>query len=284
LTLHGKVESEADKQKAQEAVANIDGVKEVRNLLVVAPGAEADRAEVKDDELKNRVEKALRGDSALADSEIEVQSVNQGVVLLAGKASSSNDHLRALQVTREVDGVRQVDSEIESPDEVADAEIRDDGGAADDSMISDAWITSMVKMRLLANGETPALEVNVDTRDGVVTLFGIVPSETAKTAAAAEARKVDSVKNVRNELQVVAAAKQEAVEVKDEELTRQIENAMEKRQALKEADIDIEVKNGVVRLTGTVPSQNHRVTAATAARSVDGVRSVQDDLRIAPQG
>jgi osmotically-inducible protein OsmY len=280
LTLHGKVATENEKQKAQNAVATIDGVKEVRNLLAVVPDAQQDRVEVGDDELKDRVKKALAGDKALADSKIEVQSVNSGVVLLAGDASSSNDHLRALQITRDVAGVRQVDSEINSPDEVADAEIRDDGGAADDTMIGDAWITSKVKMRLLANDVTPALDINVDTRDGIVTLFGIVPSDEAKSAAAAEAHKVESVKNVRNELQIVAKTEQDAVEVKDDELTRQVENAMEKRTALNDADIDVEVKNSVVRLTGTVPSQNHRLTAATTARSIDGVRSVQDDLRV----
>ena len=38
------------------------------------------------------------------------------------------------------------------------------------------WITSDTKMRLLADGRTPALDINVDTWNGVVTLFGSVPS------------------------------------------------------------------------------------------------------------
>jgi osmotically-inducible protein OsmY len=36
------------------------------------------------------------------------------------------------------------------------------------------WITSATKMRLLADSQPPALDINVDTREGIVTLFGIV--------------------------------------------------------------------------------------------------------------
>ena len=41
--------------------------------------------------------------------------------------------------------------------------------------MSDMWITSAAKVRLIADDQTPATEINVDTRNGVVTIFGIVP-------------------------------------------------------------------------------------------------------------
>ena len=82
---------------------------------------------------------------------------------------------------------------------------------------SDIWITSAAKMRLLADSQTPALDINVDTWAGVVTLFGIVPSQQAKAAAAADVGKVSGVKHVVNELQVVASTKQAAGQVRDEE-------------------------------------------------------------------
>jgi len=40
------------------------------------------------------------------------------------------------------------------------------------------------------------------------------------------------------------------------------------------------VKNGVVRLRGTVPTGARRLDAAVLARSIQGVRAVKDDLRI----
>ena len=46
-------------------------------------------------------------------------------------------------------------------------------------------------------------------------------------------------------------------------------------------DIRVEVKNGVVRLTGTVPTGTRRLDAAVLARSIKGVRAIKDDLRLA---
>ena len=45
-------------------------------------------------------------------------------------------------------------------------------------------------MTLLTDSRTPALDINVETRAGVVTLFGIVPSQEAKRCRRADARKV----------------------------------------------------------------------------------------------
>jgi hyperosmotically inducible protein len=143
------------------------------------------------------------------------------------------------------------------------------------------WITWATEMRLLADSQTPVLEINVDTWGGVVTLFGIVPSQEAKAAAEADAREVNGVKHVVNELQVVESAKQAAGKARDEGLERAVKKAFDTPDF---EDIDIEVKNGVVRLTGTVPNGVRRLEAAEAARTVPGVRSVEDDLRLAAAG
>lgn len=68
----------------------------------------------------------------------------------------------------------------------------------------DAWITTDAKVRLIANSDTPARDINVDTLAGVVTLFGTVPTEAARRAAELEVKKIDGVKSVENDLQVVA--------------------------------------------------------------------------------
>jgi hyperosmotically inducible periplasmic protein len=108
-------------------------------------------------------------------------------------------------------------------------------------------------------------------------LFGIVPSQNAKAAAAVDARQVSGVKRVVNDLQVVASAKQAAVKARDEELAHAVKQAFEPA-AFK--DITVAVKNGVVRLTGTVATGARRLDAAIAARAITGVRAVKDDLRL----
>ena len=290
VTLHGTVPTTDEKTKAGEAAQKIDGVKEVRNLLQVVPAKNEKAAAESDDAVKNRVAKALKADKALEGSSISVQSVNNGVALLGGEAKTMSAHLRAVEDAARVPGVHRVASEIKSPDALADAEIRREetrerakhagdrtlGGAT-----NDMWITSATKMHLLADSDTPALDINVDTRDRVVTLFGMVPSAQAKRAAEADARKVSGVKKVVNDLQVVPKAKQETVKASDAEIERSVEQSIDKHPDLEKADVKVEVKNGVVRLTGSVPSEQDRLQAAVAARSTPGVRSVvPDGLRV----
>ena len=146
--------------------------------------------------------------------------------------------------------------------------------------VSDAWITSAAKVRLMANTQTPAFDINVDTSDGMVTLFGTVPSDTAKHAAENEVRQVSGVKGVDNKLSIVAPAAEKQVAAKDSDIKDRVENRLEKDPVLGHDDIDVEVSNGTVRLTGTVDSQGERLQAITTARATDGVRSVVDSLQV----
>jgi len=286
VTLHGKVESLEEKGKAEEEVRRISGVKEVRNLLQVVPAQREKAVKLADRDIDQRVWQALEDDPSLKDSSIAVQSVNDGVVLLGGKASSVSAHLRALEVARAVPGVRSVRSEVESPDGLADDELHHQYGRPEagtrgvGQTLQDMYITSATKMRLLADEKTPALDINVDTRNGVVTLFGTVPTAAAKEAAESDARKVSAVRRVVNELEVVPHAVKERVQARDEDLKDQVKKNLENRQDLKDASIDVEVRNGVARLTGTIKSEQQRLAAAIAARSTPGVRAVHDDLRM----
>lgn len=285
VTLHGKVGSAEEKARAESVVKTVDGVRGVRNLLqVVAPQNEK-AMQVSDDEIKKQVSAALQARSSLKESAITVQSVNGGVVLLAGTAKTLTAHLTAVEVASGVAGVRHVSSEIQSPNKLADKEIwrehtAQTSGAEYDAVDAsrDVWITSMTKMRLLADSRTPALDINVDTRESVVTLFGIVPTAEARDAAEVDARNVPGVRRVRNELQVVPSAKQAAVEAKDDEVQREVKKAIESHENLK--GVDVEVKNCVARLTGTVSGGMERLEAAVVTRSTAGVCAVQDDLRI----
>jgi osmotically-inducible protein OsmY len=284
VTLHGSVATAGEKAKAQDAARAVQGVQDVRNLLqIVKPSAHA-AAKVADAQLTQDVSAALTKDAALADSDIEVASVNQGAVLLSGTAQTLSDSLRAVEIAARVDGVRRVASEIESPDELGDAEVWRDGqydaAAAAGSSAKDMWTTSAVKMSLLANSKTPGFDINVDTEAGRVTLFGVVDSQEAKKAAGAEAAKVDGVTGVANELQVVAPGQQETVAANDETIDAAVSKRLDANARLEGSDIEIDVKNGIVHLSGTVNSQSDRITALTMTRSTQGVRGLVDDLRI----
>jgi hyperosmotically inducible protein len=280
VTLHGDVATDAEKAHAEELARKVEGVREVRNLIQVVPESRREQVAASDDAIRERVTRALQDDPAL--SGVSVESVNDGVVLLGGKVDSMTAHLSALEKARGVEGVRRVESEVESPDRLADEEIWRDAEGADTassmrSAASDLWITSAAKVRLLA-ADVSALDVNVDTRDGAVTLFGTVGSEAERQRAAQEVEKVEGVTRVENELQVVPPARSAETERRDEQIAQDVERRVADR--VRESDIDVQVADGVVRLSGTVPSQTDRLAALTAAKSSEGVRSVVGDLRV----
>jgi hyperosmotically inducible protein len=282
VTLHGKVQTAAQKARAA-AVAKVAGVRKVRNLLQVVPTSDEKFVTVADDEIKDAVSAALKAEKSLDDSSIVVKSVNKGVVLLSGKASGPGDHLEAIECASGVSGVRRVASEVKTAKESAPPVYRQDRVESRGKertlteSTHDSNLTVAVKMLLIRTPGVPALEVNVDTMHGVVTLFGIVPTAEAKAVAAAEARKVAGVKRVDDELEIVADSRRDVVNAKDDDIQRDVKRELKKHSALK--DVDAETKNGVVRLSGTVDSPMHRLTAATIARSVTGVRAVEDGLR-----
>jgi osmotically-inducible protein OsmY len=112
VTIHGKVATDADRTKAERTVRQVDGVKSVKNLLQVVPDTEKKAVKANDSEIKDRVRATLKNDKRLDD--IKVASVNNGLVLLAGKAHGIDEKLVAIESAYSVSGVVRVASEIET--------------------------------------------------------------------------------------------------------------------------------------------------------------------------
>jgi hyperosmotically inducible periplasmic protein len=110
VVLHGKVATEGEKERAEAAVRKVDGVKSVENLLQVVPKTEEKPVKAADEQIEKEVKEHLR-DEGLKD--VHVKSVDNGVVLLEGKARTHRDELAAIEHAHMVPGVRRVASEIE---------------------------------------------------------------------------------------------------------------------------------------------------------------------------
>ncbi len=112
---------------------------------------------------------------------------------------------------------QKVDAAIQKTEQKTDAAaartgeaMKDAGQAASNavagaaSSVSDSMITGAVKTKLAADTDLSALNINVDTAYGKVTLNGTAPSETARERATTLAKTVDGVKDVDNKLVVGA--------------------------------------------------------------------------------
>ena len=68
--------------------------------------------------------------------------------------------------------------------------------------VDDATITSAVKMRFAKDETVKAFAINVDTKNGDVTLTGTVKSQAEADRAIELARGIEGVKNVTSNLTI----------------------------------------------------------------------------------
>jgi len=161
---------------------------------------------------------------------------------------------------------------------------------------SDAGITTKVKTKLAADSAVKASQVNVDTKDKVVTLSGSVDNDTAKTRAIELARETTGVKDVVDNLSVAAAPSAEAATsggtdangnrtmgtvVDDAAITTAIKSKLLADPQVGGLKIDVDTKDGVVTLTSdSMNSQAEIDTAIQTARATNGVKDVQNRLTV----
>jgi hyperosmotically inducible protein len=69
-------------------------------------------------------------------------------------------------------------------------------------------------------------------------------------------------------------------QVDDAALLTSVKAALVKDPVAKAGDINVDVNRGVVKLSGFVDSADQKSQAATVARKVDGVKSVQNDIAV----
>ena len=146
--------------------------------------------------------------------------------------------------------------------------------------ITDTWMTAKTKIALFADARVKGSEINVETSQGSVIIRGKVDSDEAKQAAEGIAKGIDGVKTVKNELQVVAPAKREAIDDKDASITTRVNAQIAKDSNLKDAGIHAQTNAGVVSLSGEVSSLMASAQASWTVWQVPGVKWVKNNLTV----
>jgi len=156
--------------------------------------------ELNDAWLDGKVETAFTLNRHLNPFRIDTE-VENGTVYLDGTVESDIDRDLAGQIAKSVDGVKKVENRLQ----VAEMKESDMQRATNELFqnVSDATTTAVVKSKLLANGNTKGLQINVDTEDDVVTLTGTVESDEVRDLAGKLAQNTENVKSVENRLEVM---------------------------------------------------------------------------------
>jgi hyperosmotically inducible protein len=158
---------------------------------------------------------------------------------------------------------------------------------------TDAGITTSVKSKLAADDTVKAHAIDVDTKDGVVSLTGAVPTAEVKERAVELARSTDGVTSVLDNLTVTPAAADRDLgddtaattgrvgdTASDATITASIKTKLLADEDVSGLKIDVDTTEGVVTLTGNVKTAAEKAEAIRIARETDGVKSVEDRLKI----
>ena len=163
---------------------------------------------------------------------------------------------------------------------------------------TDSGITTAVKSKFASDDIVKANRIDVDTKDKVVTLRGDVETAAAKERAVELARTTEGVRDVVDVMAVApAAAPTSGVADRDKKSDADHDGnlvgdaaitAAVKTKMLADTDvgglkIDVDTTDGVVALKGNVSSTAEKRKAVQIARDTDGVKSVKDQLKIAPK-
>ncbi|MCU7555867.1 BON domain-containing protein [Alteromonas sp. ASW11-19] len=183
----------------------------------------------------------------------------------------------------------------------------------------DAWIDGKAEATLLFNGNLDSFDINTDVRNGEIVLTGSVENSVDKKLAEELVANIEGVTSVDNQLSVTdkrdradeladAADEMEEeadevannVEEESEEVANNVEEESEEEiSALTDAkiatvvktrllmdsdisgfDIDVDVENGIVTLTGEVDTDAERDLAVQIAKNASDVVNVEADLKV----
>jgi hyperosmotically inducible protein len=145
-----------------------------------------------------------------------------------------------------------------------------------DTRQADSAITSVVQKSLEGNEKVKAKQVEVQTREGVVYLTGVVDTEEARREAARVAWRTEGVGGVVNELTV--GERTVGSWIDDVMISSKVKSKLIANSEIKSGDIDVSSSQGVVTLIGRVSSQTIKSDAERIARATSGVKDVNNEL------
>jgi osmotically-inducible protein OsmY len=131
-------------------------------------------------------------------------------------------------------------------------------------------------------GRLRGFGIDVEVDNGTVWLKGHVSSQQQEDLALDIARNVDGVKQVVDDLYILGGATVSAVRT-DDEIAQAVVDTLQNHKsqgALRDFGIDVQVENGTVWMSGFVANGRQQQLALDAARYIDGVDQVVDDLTV----
>ena len=268
-TLNGRVRTLAAKRRAIDTAQSIRGVRSVVDRLTVRQTNRTDRQILR--EIREMISKNPATDSY----ELRYE-VDDADVILTGMVDSRAEKMLAEDLAAQVRGVRSINNDIrvELVGDRLDSEIRND-----------------IVERFKRDTRVDALPIDVEVKDGVVTLTGATGS-AAERLHAVDLAYVRGVEHVHaDELFVTFAitddklkSYEEAPNFTNEDVVESVEGALRMDPRVEASDVEVEAHEGHVTLAGVVPTISAFDAAERAARYTAGVERVTNLVAVRVDG
>ncbi len=211
--------------------------------------------------IKKNVVDNLYWDTRVDSSDIKI-TTEDGKVTLTGEVPSYNAMEAAIDNVWNVAGVKSVNNKlnVQFPAKL--------------TVPSDDDIQSNIQNILLWDIDIDSTDINISVNNGIVSLEGTVDSFW-KLYHIENKANVTGVKEIVNKLAVVPTA-----EVVDEDIAKDVVKALERNINVDVDNVNVEVEDGEVTLSGTVTNWTAYRAAENSAFYTLGVTGVDNQLTI----
>lgn len=153
------------------------------------------------------------------------------------------------------------------------------------NFMDDSGITARVKAALIDQKSLKSTDISVKTENNVVILSGFVRSQNEAQLAVSTAKKVEGVSSVSDKLHVGEEDNKTVSESAgdysgDTLITSKVKAKLLSTDHIASHQIAVKTTDGIVQLTGEVKSDAQALHVENIAKTVSGVKSVKNDLKI----
>jgi hyperosmotically inducible periplasmic protein len=231
----------------------------------------AARASETDERIQASAKNSYVFQTYLKEDAITVKS-NDGDVVLTGSVSDGSHKALAQETVANLPGVKKVDDQL----------VLKEAPPAENS---DSWIGVKVKTALLFHRNVNSFKTLVDVKDGNVTLKGEALSQAQKDLTGEYAKDVSGVKDVKNEMTLVQAPKEEVQtlgeKIDDASIIAQIKVSLLSHHSTSAVNTKVSVSEGIVTISGVAKNDAEKVLVSKLSSDVNGVKDVINNMTIA---
>lgn len=205
-TLTGTVEDDVTKDLAKQIALGVTGIRNVDNQIKVqadyVPTKTASSrsfGEAVDDATITAAVKSKLLWSKHAEGMVTNVDTMSGRVTLRGTADTAEARELVGRLAMNTRGVVSVDNKLEVTGKTATIASKGKSSAKEaNGDVADSWITTKVKSTFMFSSNVDGSDINVSTKDGIVTLSGKVHSGAERDLAVELANNVRGVKSVQS--------------------------------------------------------------------------------------